>query len=68
MGFPCQEYWSELPVPPAGDLLNPGIEPTSPPSLALAGGSFTTEPPGVTEGNIKYLQTYIYFKNSCNKI
>ena len=29
MGFPRQEYWSELPFPCPGDLPNPGIEPTS---------------------------------------
>ena len=27
MGFPRQEYWSGLPSPPPGDLLDPGIEP-----------------------------------------
>ena len=43
MGFPRQEYWSELPFPFPGDLPNPGIEPESP---ALAGRFFTTEPPG----------------------
>ena len=43
MGFPRQEYWSRLPFPSPGDLSNPGIEPASP---ALAGGFFTTEPPG----------------------
>ena len=30
MGFPRQEYWSELPFPSPGDLPNPGIEPRSP--------------------------------------
>ena len=45
MGFPKQEYWSGLPFPPAEDLLDPGIEPMSPVSPALAGGFFTTEPP-----------------------
>ena len=30
MGFPRQEYWSRLPFPSLGDLLNPGIKPTSP--------------------------------------
>ena len=30
MGFSRQEYWSGLPFPPPGDLLNPGIEPRSP--------------------------------------
>ena len=39
--FPRQEYWSGLPSP--GGLPDPGIEPTAP---ALAGGFFTTEPPG----------------------
>ena len=43
MGFPRQEYWSGLPFPSPRDLPDPGIEPASP---ALAGGFFTTEPPG----------------------
>ena len=30
MGFPRQEYWSELPLPSPGDLPKPGIEPVSP--------------------------------------
>ena len=42
-GLPRQEYWSGLPFPPQGDLLNPGIKLGSP---ALAGGFFTTQPPG----------------------
>ena len=41
MGFFRREYWSGLLCPPPGDLLNPGIEPTSLTSLALAGGFFT---------------------------
>ena len=41
MGFSRQEYSSELPCPPPGDLPDTGIEPVSP---ALAGGFFTTEP------------------------
>ena len=44
MGFPRQEYWSELPFPSSGDLPDPGIEAASP---ALAGdGFFTIEPLG----------------------
>ena len=35
--------WTELPFPTPGDLPDPGIKPTS---LALAGGFFTSEPPG----------------------
>ena len=46
MGFPRQEYWCGLPFPSPGDLLNPETEPKSPVYPALAGGFFTTEPPG----------------------
>ena len=45
MGFPRQEYWSALPCPPPRDLPDPGMEPVSPASPALAGGFFTTEAP-----------------------
>ena len=45
IGFPRQESWSGLPFPSPGDLPIPGTEPKSP---ALAGGFFTTEPPGKT--------------------
>ena len=41
-GFSRQEYWSRLPCLPPGDLPDPGIEPTSLISPALAGGFFTT--------------------------
>ena len=37
-----QGYWSGLPFPSPGDLLDPGIEPTSFMPPALAGGFFTT--------------------------
>ena len=40
MGFSKQEYWSGLPSPP------PGPKSMSPMSLSLAGGFFTTVPPG----------------------
>ena len=43
-----QERWSGLSFPPLGDLLDPGIELESPVAPALAGGFFTTEPPGKT--------------------
>ena len=35
-GFPRQTHWSELPFPPPRGLPDPGIEPTSPISPALA--------------------------------
>ena len=38
-----QEYWSELPFPSPGDLLDPGIEPGSP---ALQADSSPFGPPG----------------------
>ena len=41
--FSRPEYGSEQAFLSPGDLPNPGIEPVSP---ALAGGFFTTEPPG----------------------
>ena len=44
--FCKEEHWSRLPFPSLGDLLDPGIEPPSPASPALAGRFFTTEPPG----------------------
>ena len=37
-----QEYWSGLPCPPPGDLPDPGIEPGSLMSPALAGEFSTT--------------------------
>ena len=42
-GFSRQEYWSGLPLPSSGDLLDPGIDLTPP---ALAGRFFTSESPG----------------------
>ena len=36
------EYWSGLPFPSPGELLNPGFKPVSLRSPALAGGFFTT--------------------------
>ena len=42
MEFSRPEYWSGLPFPSPGDLLNPGIEPVSP---ALGCRFFTAEPP-----------------------
>ena len=39
-GFSRQEYWSGLPCPPPGDLLDPGMEPKSLMSPALAGATY----------------------------
>ena len=43
MEFSGQEYWSELPCPPPGDLPDPGIKPGSP---ALQADSLPPKPPG----------------------
>ena len=43
MEFSRQEYWSGLPFPSPGDLLNPGIEPRSP---TLQADTLPSEPPG----------------------
>ena len=43
MGVSRQEYWSGLPLPSPGDLLNPGIELGSP---ALQADALTSEPLG----------------------
>ena len=42
MGFCRQEYWSGLLLPPPGDLPDPGTEPRSFTSPALADEFFTT--------------------------
>ena len=46
MEFSRQEYWSQLPFPPPGDLPKPGIKLASPATPVLAGNSFTIELPG----------------------
>ena len=71
MRFSRQEYWSGLPFLSPGDLPDPGIEPISLVSLALAGGFFSATPPGKPVMNvwkcpihqtvqIKYLQCFAY--------
>ena len=43
MGFPGQKYWSGLPFPSPGDLLDTGSKHKSPESPALAVRFFTTD-------------------------
>ena len=50
--FSRQEYWSGLPFPIPGNLPNPGIEPMSPVSPAVAGGFFATAPPRDTKEHL----------------
>ena len=42
MGFSRREYSREVLFPPTGDLPDPGMEPASFASPAMAGGFFTT--------------------------
>ena len=60
MGFSRQEYWSGLPCSPLGDLPNPGIEPASPMSPALAGGFFTTSATweALTAGGVRLIYSF----------
>ena len=53
VGFSRQECWAGLPCPPPGDLPDPGIEPLSQASPALAGRFFTTST--TWEAQIGYL-------------
>ena len=55
MGFPRQEYWSELPFPSPEDLPDPGIKPVSP---ALQADSLSTEPPGKPITNIIIVEMF----------
>ena len=78
LGLSRQEYWSGLPFPSPGDLLDPGIQPASLMSQALAGRFFTTSTTWETQGNpvgsgeseIKEPQlfSFIYEKHKQNQI
>jgi len=48
-----EEYWSGLPCPLPGDLLDPGMEPVSLTSPALADGFFTTSE-SLPEGGLNW--------------
>ena len=60
MGFSRKEYWCGLLCSLPGDLPNPGIEPVSPTSPALAAGSLLLAPPGKLYISVSiYLSIYI---------
>ena len=56
MGFSRQEYWSGLPLPSPGGLPDPGIEPRSLVSPALAGGFFTTRATWQAQYNMGHME------------
>ena len=57
IGFSRQEYWSGVPIPPLGNLPNPGIGTASFMFPALAGGFFTTS---ATWEALLFLNSYLY--------
>ena len=54
MEFSRQEYWSELPFPPPGDLPDAENKLASPASAALAGGFPTTKPRGISPASCRH--------------
>ena len=65
MRFPRQEYWSGLPFPSSRVLLDSGTEPMS---HELAGGFFTTEPPGKPTLIYIYIHIYMHTNSSSPSI
>ena len=62
MGFSWQEYWSELPFPPPGDLPDSGIEPVSLVFPALQADSLPLSHQGSPGKSLKiFLFIHIYF-------
>ena len=49
MGFPRQEYWSELPFHSPGDLPDPGIEPMPPALWPSLVAQLVKNPPAMRE-------------------
>ena len=60
MEFPGQEYWSGLPFPTPGDLLDPGIELEGFASPAWSAGFFTTAIPGKAPLLNRYIYLLLY--------
>ena len=64
MEFSRQEYWNGLPFPSPEDLPNPGIKSASPARVScIAGGFFTTEPPGKTPSGVWLTPLYSQILN-----
>ena len=60
MGFSRQEYWSGLPCPPPGDLLDAEIQPRSP---ALQADSLPSEPLGCAIGTLPIASLRVLSRN-----
>ena len=68
MRFSRQEYWGGLPVPPLGDLPNPGMETASLASSPLAGAFFTTERPGKPNNGKTWTVTEKLLEGQCGQV
>ena len=66
MVFSRQECWSKLPCPPPGDRPNPGKEPMSFRSPALAGMFFTTST--IWEAHMYTLPTHCKCETYCSAV
>ena len=64
LGLFRQAYWSGLPFPAPGDLPDPGIEPMSLSSAALAGRFFTNS---TTWEAVSYTAAYSYLNDPSNR-
>ena len=60
MGFFREEYWSGLPFPPLGNLLDPEIEPTSLMSPAFQADSLPSELLGKSKPFLKPLEIFFF--------
>ena len=65
VGFPRQQYWSGLPFPSPGHLLNPGIKPASP---ALQVNSFLLSHQGSPCYMVRETQLYTTGLDSRSKM
>ena len=59
MGFPRQEYWSGLPFPAPGILLQPETEPHISLVSCIASGFFTNEPPEKPNCYMAYIKKQV---------
>ena len=68
VGFSRQEYWSGLPFLPPGDLPDPGVEPGSLTSPALAGRFFTTNTTWEAHRESKKTRVLAFTWKGCGRV
>ena len=65
-GLTGQKHWSGSPFPLPRNLLDSGIDPALLVSLTLAGGFFTTDPPGKPDSTTSKIWVSIHHPSSAN--